>query len=257
MAAIFMDFFEATLTAPISDEDTAIGIGVADVQRVFDALGLGDTSVYDYIEGMLAYVPMWLDDGTHQEQVRVVRGSVALAVVTVQRGAVAYAFAAGTKLRCAPSAFHATSGFDTVHYVATGYGPVAVETRNFVVAVPGETALWMPPANASSLDVRLPIAYPGAALGQLVAGDELPARIDIACLQVERTVRFTFIDSVYETPVAIVGAEATSTTLLIPASARLAVLEIRRTPVALITAVSDAGSVVGVTRWQVKPEFYA
>lgn len=257
MAAIFMDFFEATLTAAISDEDTAIAVDVADVQRVFDALGMADTSAYDFVEGMLTYVPMWLDDGTHQEQVRVVRGRVATAVITVQRGAVAYAFAAGSKLRCSPSALHATSGFEAVHYVATGYGPVAVETRNFVVAVPGETALWMPPANTSALTVRLPIAYSWNANSPFFAGDMFPARIEIACLQVERTITFSYFDSVYETSVSIVGAGSVSATLVLPASARLAVLEIRRTAVELNTAVLDTGSLVGLTRWQVKPEFYA
>ncbi len=247
MAAIFIDFFEATLAAAISDEDTDVSIDADDVQRVFDALGL--SAERDVAEG-LVYVPMWLDDGTHRESVRVIRaGRYSNTVVAVQRGAVPYAFGAGTKLRCSPTAYHASRGLDALHYVPTGNGPMAVETRDFIYAAPGEKMLWTPPSASSALTVRLPLSYWLSPTVSLFTGDDLPMRIEIATLNIERTITFRYIDMIYETPVSIVGATQASITLAVPSSCRLAVLEIRRTPNELLS--------VGAPRWQVKPEFYA
>ena len=247
MAAVFIDFFEATLAAAISDEDTDVSIDAADVQRVFDALGL--SASYDAAEG-LVYVPMWLDDGTHRESVRVIRaGRYSSTVVAVQRGAVPYAFGAGAKLRCSPTAYHASRGLDALHYVPTGNGLVAVETRDFINAASGEKMLWTPPEANSALTVRLPVSYWQAVAESLFTGDDLPMRIEIATLNIERTITFRYLDMIYEMPVSIVGATQTSITLAVPSSCRLAVLEIRRTPNELVS--------VGAARWQVKPEFYS
>lgn len=260
MAVVFMDFFEVTLSNPLTAAATTLALAKADVQRVFDALGMGTSQsssfTYDPVQGIVAHIPMWIDDGTQRELVRVIRAEPFVSnTITLQRGTPAYAFAAGAKLRCAPVAKHATQGREIVHIGQTASGMSDVVTSSEIFAVPGERSLWSPSTSAPNLTIRLPMSMSWNANSAVFAGDNLPAQIELACRFVARTITFMYASGAYTLQVYTPGGTGGASTLAVPNTARLAVLEISKTAVSLLTA--DPNDFAGLPRWRVKPEFYA
>lgn len=241
MAILAFDRFETTLEAACSETDTSITIPEAAAGELFGLAGLTfDAQVWGDSTQRLLRVPMYLDDGAHFERILLPLPAVEGGPTPVERGATRYAFAAGTPLRCSPSAEHVMQGHYGIQDVA-GSAAQALVVPGEMVAVTG-----MP---ASSFTLRFPDAWSGV----LHQGETRPAEVLIALnTSGPVTVAFKKYDLVGDAPVLMPGGSGLVTSVDIPEGALFALFTIRRLPMGL-----PPYNIRGYYGWLVKMETWS
>lgn len=243
MAILAFDRFETTLEAACSDTDTSITIPEAAAVELFALAGLTfDAQVWGDATQRLLRVPMYLDDGTHVERIMLPLPAIEGGPTPVERGTVRYAFAAGTPLRCSPSAEHVMQGHAGIQELS-GVSSALV--------VPGECVAL---AQLPSLEVtlRLPEVSAGYTWSMRShVGDTWPAEVLLPGSSLDAiAVSFKTYDG-SDSSVRIAGLAGTVSGVEIPAGTAFALLRFRHLPIGLPPYYMR-----GMERWLVSMELW-
>lgn len=221
MAIVAFDNFQTTLAAALADTDTEMTIPDAAAAALFTAARLSfDSQVWGDATQRLIRVPLFLDDGTHQERILLPLPAVEGGPTPIERGGVKYSFASGATVRCAPSAEHVAQGH-------AGLQELHGVTQALVV--PGElVAIGGVGAAAFTLQ------FPEESGGVAHLGECWPARVLLAITTTDAvTVSFKKYNMTSDAPVLLKGVAGLSASVELPAGAVFAMFTIQRLPVGL------------------------
>ncbi len=223
MAVLAFDGFETVLAAGCVIADDEITIPEPAAAQLFALARLSyDAQVWGDATQRLLRVPMYLDDGVNVERVELPLPAVAGGPTPVLRGATRYAFAAGTALRCSPSAEHITQGHAGVQDLA-GVSQALV--------VPGEMVA-VGEVSAATFTLQFPDAGGSPAVAHL--GELWPAEVLLTITAVGAvTVVFKRYDLSADAPVLLTGATGLQGSVVLPAGTAFALFKVRRLPVGL------------------------
>lgn len=222
MAILAFDGFETVLDAGCLDTDNEITIPEAAAAQLFALARLSyDAQVWGDATQRLLRVPMYLDDGVHVERVELPLPAVEGGPTPVLRGVMRYAFAAGTALRCSPSAEHIMQGHAGVQELA-GVSQALVVPGELVAV--GEVA-------ASTFTLQFPDAG-GSAVAHL--GELWPAEVLLTITTLAAvTVEFKRYNLSSDAAVLLSGTTGLQGSVVLPAGTQFALFTIRRLPVGL------------------------
>ncbi len=223
MAILAFDGFETVLQEPCADTDDEIEIPVAAVTELFFKAQLTfDAQVWGDATQWLIRVPMFLDDGVHVERIELPLPAVEDGPTPVLRGATRYSFAAGTAVRCSPSALHVMQGHAGVQELA-GVSQALV--------VPGELV-----AVGEMAATTFTLQFPDVGGSPTVAhmGELWPAEVLLTITTLSPvTVNFKRYDLATDASVLLAGVAGLSSSVELPAGAAFALFKIRRLPIGL------------------------
>lgn len=216
MAIIYIDRFETTLTAGISEGSAALPISEAAGDILREASGAPAALLGDQ---QLMRVPMYLDDGANIERVEVPIPPLPDAPVPMIRGFNTFAFASGTILRASPSADHVAQGHERQRYV----------TGNSAMAIPGEFVNWAPSFGVPSVTLKLPQLYEAYTYDVLFQGESWPCQMLVTGNYYgARTINVVDYSGANPMPVRVSGVVGAVTSFDIPADTKMALLTLRR-----------------------------